>query len=195
MSFLEKSQPLLVIIGPSGTGKTTVISRLAARKILEVAPSWTTRPKRYDEDDNTIEHVFCDEEEFNRAKEKGFFVETVKPFGLPYEYGLPRIKTPSGGAIPAVMLRAPLIVRLLPHYDNPVIYQIEADKDRVKEALEKRAVAGSEPGTRLKDYEAELKLGRKLAGKIFINEDLDETVEQIARELVKDFGRPDTAES
>lgn len=54
-------KPLLLIIGPSGSGKTTIANRLEEKYGLKQIRSYTTRPKRSQNEDS---HTFITEEEF-----------------------------------------------------------------------------------------------------------------------------------
>jgi guanylate kinase len=68
---------LLVVTGPSGAGKGTLIRRLVRRRPgFEVAVSATTRPKRESEVDGR-EYYFLSEEEFARRVDAGDFLEHV----------------------------------------------------------------------------------------------------------------------
>ena len=82
---------LLVFIGPSGTGKSSVVRGLADRGVVTVHPTWTTRPRRRDELAGSVEHHFVSEAEFLRRRDDGFFLHSVQMFGMPYWYGLPTI--------------------------------------------------------------------------------------------------------
>ena len=80
------SRPVLVITGPSGAGKGTLIRTLVARlPALEVAVSATTRPKRPGEE-NGREYWFLDDAEFDRRIESGAFLEYV-PYVSGKRYG------------------------------------------------------------------------------------------------------------
>jgi guanylate kinase len=79
-------RPVLVITGPSGAGKGTLIRSLVARlPILEVAVSATTRPKRPGEEDGR-EYWFLDDAEFDRRVTAGEFLEYV-PYVSGRRYG------------------------------------------------------------------------------------------------------------
>jgi len=174
----------LVIIGPSGVGKSTMVQELSKQGVLVVWPTYTTRPARPDEK-AAIEHVFINKQQFADKKADGFFVSTVELFGLPYEYGLPRKQPKANGKVTCVMLRAPVIEQFAKHFNNFVIYQIEADMNSVSERLQKRE---QEMGNRLKNYQQELKLGRKLAARVFINDsDVNALTRQVKLAIVADF--------
>ena len=68
---------LVVVTGPSGAGKGTLIRRLVERRPdLEVAVSATTRPRRAGEVDGRDYH-FLTEEEFDDRERRGEFLEYV----------------------------------------------------------------------------------------------------------------------
>jgi guanylate kinase len=77
--------PLLVISGPSGVGKGTLIASLLARlPRARLAVSATTRPPRPDELDG-IHYHFISEPQFAAARRAGHVVEWVSYAG--YSYG------------------------------------------------------------------------------------------------------------
>jgi guanylate kinase len=78
---------IVVISGPSGAGKTTVV-----RRLFELMPglassvSATTRPPRPGEIDG-VDYFFLTSEEFLRRREAGDFLESCEVFGKGYWYG------------------------------------------------------------------------------------------------------------
>jgi guanylate kinase len=71
-------RPVLVVTGPSGAGKGTLISELVERvPDLEVAVSATTRPQRPGEAAGR-EYWFLDDDEFTRRVAAGEFLEHVE---------------------------------------------------------------------------------------------------------------------
>ena len=74
----------IVISGPSGTGKTSVIRELCeGDTTLEFSISATTRPPRSDEVDG-VDYYFLDETEFEDLIQRGGFLEWVKYGGHYY---------------------------------------------------------------------------------------------------------------
>jgi guanylate kinase len=160
---------LLVVIGPSGAGKSTAVRRLEAEGLIELTPTWTTRPPRRGELTSYAEHRFASERDFDAVERCGAFLGTVRLFGLPYRYGLPPIRPPAAGRVAAVMLRAALVPKLRELVPDPLVYQVEDDRARVAERLRQRSREGAELGSRLDDFEREVVLGRSLAWRVFVN--------------------------
>jgi guanylate kinase len=79
---------LIVLSGPSGVGKSTVLRRLAARfpDRLRLSISATTRPARPDEV-NGVDYYFLTPEEFARRRQSGDFLECCEVFGRGHWYG------------------------------------------------------------------------------------------------------------
>jgi guanylate kinase len=189
MTLLTRRDPLLVLIGPSGAGKSTVVRALAAAGVVDVNPSWTTRPPRPGELERCVEHRFVTDREFDALDRRGLFVETIRAFGLPYRYGLPAVRTPQDGAAPVLMLRAPHVTVLRRHYDRASIYQVEDTRERVAARLAARHADPAELGTRLRDYEVEVALGRVEAGRVFVNDrDVASLVSAVREAIAADFG-------
>jgi ribose 1,5-bisphosphokinase len=176
---------MLVLIGPSGSGKSTVARELHRRGIVAVTPSWTTRPRRADEVDGTIEHRFVTDAEFDALERAGFFLEVVRPFGLGYRYGLPPVPPPEPGRVPAILVRAPLMGLVDKHFPDHVTYQIE---DSYQRAMARVAAAGSDLGSRLDDFEAERLLGHTTADRVFVNRtSVTDLVAGVAAAIAQDF--------
>ena len=72
---------LLVLSGPSGTGKGTVGKRLREREPdLRWSVSWATRPPRPGEVEG-VDYRFVSRREFERARDAGGFLEWFEVFG------------------------------------------------------------------------------------------------------------------
>lgn len=79
---------VVVISGPSGAGKTTVVKELfhASPRPLAMGVSATTRPPRPGEMDGQDYH-FLSREEFEAWRQAGDFLEFFEVFGRGYWYG------------------------------------------------------------------------------------------------------------
>lgn len=180
---------VLVVIGPSGVGKSTLFSRLRQEGVVRVVHTWTTRKSRYYEDPVNADHVFTDEVEFTARERAGFFLDTVQLFGLEARYGLPReVLECDGDSIRAVMLRAMLLQRLPRDFPAHIVYQVEAPRARVEAHLQARVERDGDIGSRLANFEDELQLGRRLADRIVDNSGPpDEVLAQLRVWLCEDF--------
>jgi guanylate kinase len=78
---------LVVISGPSGVGKTTIL-RLLLADLPHLIPSVsaTTRPPRVGEQ-NGVDYHFIPAEEFERRRSAGDFLECCQVYGRQYWYG------------------------------------------------------------------------------------------------------------
>jgi len=79
---------LVVLSGPSGVGKSTVLRRLVGRypDRLRLSVSATTRPPRPGEADG-VDYYFLTPEQFARRREAGEFLESCEVFGRGHWYG------------------------------------------------------------------------------------------------------------
>jgi guanylate kinase len=79
---------LIVLSGPSGVGKSTVLRSLVSRfpDQLRLSISATTRKPRRGETDG-IDYYFLTPEEFTRRREAGEFLESCEVFGRGHWYG------------------------------------------------------------------------------------------------------------
>ncbi len=174
--------PLLVIIGPSGNGKSSAAGLLVSRGVARVHPTWTTRPRRSDEHFGTPEHRFVDDATFDALVAAGFFLDSVSLFGLPYRYGLPPIRRTNDRRVDTVMLRAPLVARFKRVVTDPtIVVQIEDDPLQIADRLHRQAGTALELRCRLDDNERETVAGRAVADRVLVNDGtLDDLAEALA---------------
>ena len=67
---------MLVIVGPSASGKTQIVQQLIKNYNMEKLVTYTTRPMRVGEVDGKDYH-FISKEEFLKKLDEGFFIEHV----------------------------------------------------------------------------------------------------------------------
>lgn len=88
---------LIIISGPSASGKTTLMAKLFQRAPgpLTASVSATTRPPRPGEVDGRHYH-FLSPEEFERRRKNGEFLECFEVYGRGYWYGTLRSEVDAG---------------------------------------------------------------------------------------------------
>jgi guanylate kinase len=79
---------LVVISGPSGVGKSTVVREVLSHfgPRLRLSVSATTRPPREGEQDG-VDYFFLSDGEFARRRANGEFLESIEVFGRGHWYG------------------------------------------------------------------------------------------------------------
>ena len=86
----SSSKPFRVVVisGPSGAGKTTLVERVILNSPVKLVKSIsaTTRPARIGEVDGEA-YYFLSSEEFADRKSSGDFLETAEVFGVGHWYG------------------------------------------------------------------------------------------------------------
>lgn len=88
---------LVIISGPAGAGKSTVVRELLATCPLPLvlSISATTRPPREGERDG-VNYFFISHDEFARRRADGEFLECMEVFGLGHWYGTLQSQVASG---------------------------------------------------------------------------------------------------
>lgn len=92
---------LIVLSGPSGVGKSTLLRQLLERfpERLRLSVSATTRSPRPGEQEG-VDYYFLSPDEFARHREAGDFLECFEVFGRGHWYGTLRSEVTSSGDDP-----------------------------------------------------------------------------------------------
>jgi len=175
-------KPVVVITGPSGAGKGTVIGLLAERiPELGVAVSATTRPRRPGEQDGR-EYYFLSDDDFTRRVEAGEFLEHVD-YVSDHRYGtlrseLERIR--DEGRVPVFELETEGALHVREAMPGTVTIFIDAPLEELERRLRERATESTgEIGERV----ALAKRQRLQASEfdyVVVNDDLDRAVDEVA---------------
>lgn len=177
--------PLIVVSGPSGVGKTTVVDELLRRSALPLrrAITATTRLPRTGETPG-ISYHYWSREEFDRALREGRMLESAVVFGTDY-YGTPRSqvdphRAKGVGVILVIDVQGAERVRALcpeavrVFIRPPTFEELEARLrgrgDLSEERIQRRLATAREEMARAGEFDY-----------IIINDQLDRAVEELER--------------
>ena len=176
-------KPVFVITGPSGAGKGSLISALAARvPQLEVAVSATTRERRPGELDGR-DYWFLSEGEFARRVETGDFLEHVT-YVSGHRYGTLRGELErifSSGRVPVLELEIEGALAVRDELsDSVTIFVTVPSFDELARRLRERATESiGEIGERLALAESQLRRADEFAH-VVVNDDFERALDELA---------------
>jgi guanylate kinase len=181
---------LVVVSGPSGVGKTTVLERLLATCPLPLrrSVSATTRAPRPGETDG-VDYHFLSREEFARRRRRGDFLECFDVFHRGEWYGtLLSEVTPSLDAGKWVVLGIDVqgALAVMARCSDAVTIFIRPSSLRVLEERLRGRRTESEPAIRrrLEQAQSELALADRYQYQV-INDDVDQAVREICSILTQ----------
>jgi len=187
----ERPPTVLVVTGPSGAGKGTLIRELVERVPgIEVTVSATTRKQRRGEE-NGREYWFLSDDEFLLQIAHGDFLEEVK-YVSGHRYGtlrseLERIAT--DGHVPLLELETEGALRVKRELPGAVTIFISARVEELERRLRDRATESSgEIGERLELARKQLDQAGEF-DYVIENDDLERAVEELTA-LVRGFLSP-----
>lgn len=184
---------LVVVSGPSGAGKTTVMKRVFQRCGLPLVQSVsaTTRPPRPGERDG-IDYHFLPAEEFAARKQGGEFLECFEVFGRGHWYGTLRSEVTTGlaaGKWVVLEIDVQGARAVAAEYPDAITIFIRPDsEEELERRLRGRATETEEALQRRLEH-ARWELGQASGYRhTVINNDLDQAVEEICHILNQEFG-------
>jgi len=133
---------MLVLVGPSASGKTESAKIMMNRYPISRVVTCTTRPKRVNEIDG-FDYHFLSAEEFLLKKQQGYFVETT--FYNQYHYGTPKnelgdnkfIILDPKGLSSFIKLDMPIVAIFLKTKEQIRIERMKLRKDKLKDIKER----------------------------------------------------------
>jgi guanylate kinase len=177
---------LFVVSGPSGSGKTTLLARLLTNPPGPVvsAVSATTRPPRPGER-HGVDYYFLTQEEFDRRRQAGEFLECFEVFGRGHWYGTLRSEVaPSLATGKWVILEIDVNGMLAVVREYPYAVTIFVRPSSLEE-LERRLVErGTESPAAIERRLAESRREMSFADRYrhqVVNDDLQHAVGELAR--------------
>ncbi|MFC4598214.1 guanylate kinase [Cohnella hongkongensis] len=144
---------LVVLQGPSASGKSTIQSRLGLPRIV----TWTSRAPREGESEG-VDYFFRSRAEMERLYEQGQMVEMTEYHGNLYGTPLQLVEDVVGGSRPrSVILDRAGAGKLRELYrERTLLIGVKSDKEDCRRRLESRGHDPSEIAARLGSFEAEV---------------------------------------
>ncbi len=175
-------KPILVVIsGPSGAGKTTIIKAvLSRRKDLIFSVSCTTRPRRPGEVHGK-DYFFITEQEFRKMIERDEFIEWAEVHG--HLYGTPRKfidKAFKEGKSVLLDIDVQGAMKVMETFSDGVfIFVAPPSMEDLEKRLRKRGTESDEDiKRRLEDAKWELGFMERFEY-LIINDDLDDAIDKL----------------
>jgi guanylate kinase len=176
---------LIVLVGPSGVGKSTISRRLAEKMHLKYIVSVTTR-KQMQKDDVGKTYDYVDEQTFIKKLENGEFLEYAKVWDA--YYGTPKHPTMdylAGGddVLLEIDVQGALQVRFQ-YPDALMIFIMPPDQQSLLQRLRDRGRETEDDiEKRFRGAKREIWMakGSRAFDDMVINDDVDRAVEEISR--------------
>jgi len=167
---------IIVVSGPGGVGKGTIVDALVRRDDqLWLSRSWTTRQRRPSEDADA--YVFTDTAAFEQHIADGGFIEWTEFLGNYYGSPLPEPAGDQDIVLEIEVDGAQQVKKIFP--DALLLFVVPPSRDEQERRLRGRGDPGDKVLARLKKAEVEEPIGRELADHIVVNDDLDETIDEM----------------
>jgi guanylate kinase len=185
---------LVVISGPSGAGKTSVMQRVfqTCRVPLARSISATTRPPRPDETDG-IDYHFISDEEFSLRRERGDFLECFQVFDQGHWYGTLAAEVATGlnrGKWVVLQIDVQGALAVMERFVGVAsIFLRPGSREELERRLRHRGTETEEAiQRRLDRAERELALADRYQYRV-INDDIDRAVREICEILTREWER------
>jgi guanylate kinase len=169
---------ILVITGPGGVGKGTLVARLVDRDPqLWLSRSWTTRPRRPNESEDA--YLFVDKAAFEARAAAGGFLEWAEP--VPGQFsGTPLPENPPGTDL-VLEINVDGAHQIKERFPDAVVVLVLAPSVAAQEArMRERGDPPERIAERVRIGQKEERAGRLLADQVVVNDDLNRAVEEVA---------------
>jgi guanylate kinase len=171
------ADPLIVVIsGPGGVGKGTIVNALVERDPnLWLSRSWTTRGQRPGESDGA--YVFTDHASFERRIAHGGFLEWTKFLDNYYGTPTPDVADGRDVVLEIEVDGASQVKRL--HDEAVLIFVLPPSRDEQQRRLRGRGDPEALVDQRLRKALDEEPVGLAMADHVVVNDNLERTVDEM----------------
>jgi guanylate kinase len=170
------SSLIIVVSGPGGVGKSTIVEALVQRDDrLWLSRSWTTRERRPGEAEDA--YVFVTREQFQQRIFDNGFLEWTEFIGN--IYGTPNPEAPAGRDIVLeIEVDGASQVKKM-HPDAMLLFVLPPTREEQRARLQGRGDVEQKVEQRLRKAEDEEPIGKALADFVLINDDLNATIDEM----------------
>jgi guanylate kinase len=171
------ADPLIIVIsGPGGVGKGTIVNALVERDPnLWLSRSWTTRRQRPGEPDTA--YVFTDQASFEDRIEHGGFLEWTRFLDNYYGTPIPEVADHRDVVLEIEVDGASQVKHL--RHDAVLIFVLPPSRDEQQSRLRKRGDPEDKVDQRLRKAEDEEPVGLAIADHVVVNDNLERTVDEM----------------
>ena len=170
--------PLIIVVsGPGGVGKGTIVSALVERDPrLWLSRSWTTRARRPGEP--ATAYRFVDEADFERRIADGGFIEWTRFLDQYYGTPTPEKLPPGHDLVLEIEVDGAQQIKAR-HADAILIFVLPPSREEQQRRLVGRGDADDKVAERLRKAEDEEPIGMALADHVVVNDDLEQTIKEM----------------
>jgi guanylate kinase len=170
-------EPLIIVVsGPGGVGKGTIVNALVDRDPrLWLSRSWTTRARREGEPPSA--YVFVSRDDFEQRVQTGGFIEWTQ--FLDNYYGTPTPEVPPGRDL-VLEIEVDGAGQIKGrHADALLIFLLPPSRLEQQRRLLGRGDPEDKVGERLRKAEQEEPVGMALTDHVVVNDDLEQTIKEM----------------
>jgi guanylate kinase len=178
---------IIVVSGPGGVGKGTIVDALVKRDPdLWLSRSWTTRERRPSE--SVDAYVFTAFDVFEERISAGGFLEWTEFLGNYYGTPTPDADDDRDLVLEIEVDGAQQVKRIAP--EAKLIFVLPPSREEQERRLRGRGDMNDKVLARLKKAEEEEPIGRDLADHVVVNDDLDDTIDEMLQIIRSGRRRP-----
>ncbi len=173
---LARDRLIIVVSGPGGVGKGTIVDALVRRDpCLWLSRSWTTRERRPGESEDA--YVFVSSDDFEQRITDGGFLEWTEFLGN--YYGTPRPDTLDDADI-VLEIELDGAQQVKQEFPEAVlIFVLPPSREEQERRLRGRGDPDDKVYARLRKAEKEEPIGREQADHVVVNDTLERTVDEM----------------